>query len=137
MHNGCDQSVIGRKIPSDAALKRMPKWELIAYLRIAQHNYSTLMEFYDNAVKTNEELLKGQQKILGKIGDKVYHVIHDECSKPKDYISVNTIKDSGINAIYFADDWWTKEEMQKLNVFLSKEAAEEKLKELRGENKRD
>lgn len=62
MHNGFDKNVIGRKIPSDAALKRMPKWELIAYLRIAQHNYSALMEFYDNAVKANEELLKSSRR---------------------------------------------------------------------------
>lgn len=62
MCNGFDNSVIGRKIPSDAALKRTPKWELIAYLHIAQNNYDTLMEFYNNAVKANEELLRGQQK---------------------------------------------------------------------------
>lgn len=67
MNNGFDKSVIGRKIPSDATLKRMPKWELIAYLHLAQHNYSVLMEFYDNAVKKQRRTVKrgSRRKIKG------------------------------------------------------------------------
>lgn len=41
--------------------------------------------------------------------------------------------DVSAKAVYFADDWWTFEEMQSLNAFLSREEAEAKLKELENE----
>lgn len=51
---GFDKGVIGKKLPSDSTLKNMKKEELIKLLHVAQHNYETLMEFYNNAVKANE-----------------------------------------------------------------------------------
>lgn len=38
--------------------------------------------------------------------------------------------DVSAKAVYFADDWWTFEEMPKLNAFLSKAEAEKALEEM-------
>ncbi|WP_216697328.1 hypothetical protein [Anaerostipes faecalis] len=65
-----------------------------------------------------------------KVGDKLYHVIEDECHNPTVYISEHIITDVSAKSVYAADDWWTFEEMPGINAFLSKEEAEAKLKEL-------
>ena len=67
-----------------------------------------------------------------KVGDKVYHVIIDSAAEPPIYISESKIQDVSAKAIYFADDWWTFEEMQNLNVFLSREEAEQALEKMKG-----
>lgn len=54
---GFSQGVIGKKLPADSTLNNMKKSELIELLHTAQHNYETLMWFYDNAVKVNMQKL--------------------------------------------------------------------------------
>ena len=65
-----------------------------------------------------------------KVGDKLYHVIKDSCANPSVYISEHEIEDVSAKAVYAAGDWWKIEEMPKTNAFLSREAAEQALKEL-------
>lgn len=51
---GFKHGVIGTdKMPSDTTLNNMKKVDLIKLLHTAQHNYETLMWFYNNAVKVN------------------------------------------------------------------------------------
>lgn len=51
---GFKHGVIGTdKMPADTTLNNMKKADLIKLLHIAQHNYETLMWFYNNAVKAN------------------------------------------------------------------------------------
>lgn len=51
---GFKQGVIGTdKMPADTTLNNMKKADLIKLLHTAQHNYETLMWFYNNAVKVN------------------------------------------------------------------------------------
>lgn len=69
-------------------------------------------------------------KLPCKVGDKAYHVIEDNMADPPIYISEHEIQDVSVKAVYFADDWWTFEEMQKLNAFLSKAEAEKALAEM-------
>ena len=71
-------------------------------------------------------------KLPCKVGDKAYHVIKDHLANPPIYISEHEIQDVSAKAVYFADDWWMIEEMPEMNAFLSKEAAEQALKELSG-----
>ncbi len=66
-----------------------------------------------------------------RVGDKAYHIIEDRMAEPSIYISVHEIKDVSAKAVYFADDWWTFEEMPELNAFLSKEEAEKALEKLK------
>lgn len=57
---GFKHGVIGKdKLPADTTLNNMKKADLIKLLHIAQHNYETLMWFYNNAVKFNEKRLNG------------------------------------------------------------------------------
>lgn len=70
-----------------------------------------------------------------RIGDKVYHIIKDHLANPQIYISEHEVKDVTAKAVYAADMWWKIEEMPGMNAFLSKEAAEQALKEM--ENKMD
>lgn len=65
-----------------------------------------------------------------KVGDKAYHVIKDNIAVPPVYISEHEIQDVSVKAVYFADDWWSFEEMPKLNAFLSKAEAEKALEEM-------
>ena len=55
---GFAMGVIGKKLPSDTTLNNMKKADLIKLLHTAQHNYETLMWFYNNAVKVNMQALK-------------------------------------------------------------------------------
>lgn len=66
-----------------------------------------------------------------KVGDKAYHIIVDRMAEPSIYISVHEIKNVSAKAVYFADDWWTFEELLECNVFLNKEEAEKALEEMR------
>lgn len=50
---GFRHGVIGKELPSDTTLNNMKKEDLIKLLHTAQHNYETLMWFYNNAVKAN------------------------------------------------------------------------------------
>ena len=51
---GFRHGVIGtNKMPSDTTLNNMKKADLIKLLHTAQHNYESLMWFYNNAVKVN------------------------------------------------------------------------------------
>lgn len=51
---GFKHGVIGTdKMPADTTLNNMKKADLIKLLHTAQHNYETLMWFYNNAVKAN------------------------------------------------------------------------------------
>lgn len=51
---GFKHGVIGtNKLPADTTLNNMKKADLIKLLHTAQHNYETLMWFYNNAVKAN------------------------------------------------------------------------------------
>lgn len=51
---GFKHGVIGTdKMPADTTLNNMKKADLIKLLHTAQHNYETLMWFYNNAVKVN------------------------------------------------------------------------------------
>ena len=51
---GFKHGVIGtNKMPADTTLNNMKKADLIKLLHTAQHNYETLMWFYNNAVKVN------------------------------------------------------------------------------------
>lgn len=59
-----------------------------------------------------------------KVGDKAYHVIKDDIAVPSIYISEHEIQDVSAKAVYFADDWWTFEEMKECNAFLNREEAE-------------
>ena len=55
---GFRKGVIGKdKLPSDTTLNNMKKADLIKLLHTAQHNYESLMWFYNNAVKWNMALL--------------------------------------------------------------------------------
>ena len=48
-------SCIGSKMPSKSTLKSKTKDELIEMLGVAQHNYESLYETYENTVKVNKE----------------------------------------------------------------------------------
>lgn len=51
---GFKHGVIGTdKMPADTTLNNMKKSDLIKLLHTAQHNYESLMWFYNNAVKAN------------------------------------------------------------------------------------
>ena len=51
---GFKHGVIGTdKMPADTTLNNMKKADLIKLLHTAQHNYESLMWFYNNAVKVN------------------------------------------------------------------------------------
>lgn len=51
---GFKHGVIGTdKMPADTTLNNMKKADLIKLLHTAQHNYESLMWFYNNAVKAN------------------------------------------------------------------------------------
>lgn len=51
---GFRHGVIGTdKMPADTTLNNMKKADLIKLLHTAQHNYESLMWFYNNAVKAN------------------------------------------------------------------------------------
>ena len=51
---GFKHGVIGTdKMPADTTLNNTKKADLIKLLHTAQHNYETLMWFYNNAVKAN------------------------------------------------------------------------------------
>lgn len=50
---GFSKGVAGKKLPSDNTLNNMKKEELIKLLHLAQYNYETLMQFYNNAVNVN------------------------------------------------------------------------------------
>lgn len=81
------------------------------------------------------EDLEEQGKLLKlkcKVGDKAYHVIEDSIAKPPIYISEHEIKDVSAKGVYFADDWWTFEEMRECKAFLDKEEAEKVLKQIGG-----
>lgn len=80
------------------------------------------------------EDLAEQGKLLElpvSVGTKLYHVIEDRIAEPPIYISEHEIKDVSARAVYFADDWWTFEEMRECKAFLDKEEAENALKEMR------
>ena len=56
---GFRKVVIGTdKFPADTTLNNMKKADLIKLLHTAQHNYESLMWFYNNAVKWNMAQLK-------------------------------------------------------------------------------
>lgn len=55
--NGFSKGVIGKKLPSDTTLNNMKKEDLIELLHLAQHNYESLMWFYNNAVNVNVQKL--------------------------------------------------------------------------------
>ena len=57
--NGFSKGVIGKKLPSDTTLNNMKKADLIELLHLAQHNYESLMWFYNNAVNVNMQKLEG------------------------------------------------------------------------------
>lgn len=75
---GFKHGVIGTdKMPADTTLNNMKKADLIKLLHTAQHNYETLMWFYNNAVQVNmsqlnnngwipcsERLPEDKQKVL-------------------------------------------------------------------------
>lgn len=69
-----------------------------------------------------------------RVGDKAYHVIEDNWHNPPIYISEHEIQDVSAKAVYFADDWWTFEEMPRMNAFLTRAEAEARLKELEERN---
>lgn len=50
---GFRHGVIGKDLPADTTLNNMKKVDLIKLLHTAQHNYESLMWFYNNAVKAN------------------------------------------------------------------------------------
>lgn len=56
--NGFKKGIIGKDLPSDTTLMNMRKSELVKLLHTAQHNYDTLMWFYNNAVNANMKWLK-------------------------------------------------------------------------------
>lgn len=70
-------------------------------------------------------------KLPCKVGDKAYHVIEDMCAEPQIYISEHVITDVSAKEVYFADDWWKVEEMDENNAFLTKEEAEQALKQMK------
>ena len=93
-----------------------------------------IKEFVDDVAELMELEEQGLLlKLPCKVGNKAYHVIEDALANPPIYISEHKIMDVSAKAVYFADDWWTFEEMQNLNAFLSREEAEAKLKEIQNE----
>lgn len=52
-----NRGVLGRKLYSDKTLNNMRKSELIELLHVAEHNYDSLMWFYNNAVNVNIDKL--------------------------------------------------------------------------------
>ena len=69
-------------------------------------------------------------KLPCKVGDKAYHVIEDNIAIPPIYISEHEIQDVSAKAVYFADDWWSFEEMREMNAYLNKAEAEKALAEM-------
>lgn len=65
-----------------------------------------------------------------KVGDMAYHIIQDRIADPPIYISEHEIQDVSVKAVYFADDWWTFEEMREMNAYLNKAEAERALAEM-------
>lgn len=69
-------------------------------------------------------------KLPCKVGDKAYHIIEDNMADPPIYISEHEIQDVSAKAVYFADDWWSFEEMREMNAYLNKAEAEKALAKL-------
>lgn len=109
---------------------------------------SRLTEYhYGVAVIKNKELLKEAMEKLAhyedleeqgllmklrcKVGDKAYHIIEDNMAIPPIYISEHEIQDVSAKAVYFADDWWSFEEMREMNAYLNKAEAEKALADMR------
>ena len=61
--SGFTNGVIGKKLPSDTTLNNMKKADLIQLLHLAQHNYSSLLWFYNNATNVNIKELSRLTKI--------------------------------------------------------------------------
>lgn len=102
---GFKHGVIGTdKMPADTTLNNMKKADLIKLLHTAQHNYESLMWFYNNAVKANmsqlnnngwipcsEKLPEENQRVIGcfahgtvtELGfyDGLFHGIYDYTTK--------------------------------------------------------
>lgn len=70
-------------------------------------------------------------KLRCKGGDKAYHIIEDNMAIPPIYISEHEIQDVSAKAVYFADDWWSFEEMREMNAYLNKAEAEKALADMR------
>ena len=70
-------------------------------------------------------------KLRCKVGDKAYHIIEDNMAIPPIYISEHEIQDVSAKAVYFADDWWSFEEMREMNAYLNKAEAEKALADMR------
>ena len=70
-------------------------------------------------------------KLRCKVGDKAYHIIEDNMAIPPNYISEHEIQDVSAKAVYFADDWWSFEEMREMNAYLNKAEAEKALADMR------
>lgn len=62
---GFTKGVIGKDLPADSSLENMKKADLIKLLHTAQHNYETLMWFYNNAVSAN--MNANNQKIISEL----------------------------------------------------------------------
>ena len=87
---GFKHGVIGTdKMPADTTLNNMKKADLIKLLHTAQHNYETLMWFYNNAVKANmsqlnnngwipcsERLPKDDEYVLCSLNENNPMIIH-------------------------------------------------------------
>ncbi len=69
--NDLPRGVTGKKLPADSVLWNMRKTELMELLRLAQHNYTVLMEFYSNAAKSSMDTQKKLDRIQAKLEKKL------------------------------------------------------------------
>lgn len=118
---GFKHGVIGTdKMPADTTLNNMKKADLIKLLHTAQHNYETLMWFYNNAVKANmsqlnnngwipcsermpnkKEYLKNDGRFIVTDGNRSYQSIYDIY---RDVFRTFRMYNIGKECIYDQDD---------------------------------
>lgn len=119
---GFKHGVIGTdKMPADTTLNNMKKADLIKLLHTAQHNYETLMWFYNNAVKVNMSQLNNNgwiscdKKLPKKSGKYLvtqerYSLDDRLCKRPiaieVDYVDFNATDNSWSRARFFKVIAW-------------------------------
>ena len=99
---GFKHGVIGTdKMPADTTLNNMKKEDLIKLLHTAQHNYESLMWFYNNTVKVNMRSLEEMKEIRAKAIDEFAEKLNTDVESFE--AEVNGIRADLLTLDYFSE----------------------------------
>lgn len=108
---GFKHGVIGTdKMPADTTLNNMKKADLIKLLHTAQHNYETLMYFYNNAVNANMAQLSNNGWIpcSERLPDKYCHCLVTRRNDYKDGSFDSDVREDVYIELEGVWDWQSK-----------------------------